>query len=300
MAGHHDHTTAARAGHRRRLLAVFVAVVVFLVVEAVTAIATGSLALLSDAGHMLTDAAGLGMALGAMALASRPARSGFRTYGRYRLEILAAAANGFLLLGVGGYAVAEGIRRLGSPPEVATGPMLVVAAIGLLVNLGGWLVLRRPGGESLNVEGARLEVLADLIGSVAAVTAAVLIRYAGWAAADAAFGIALGAFVIPRAARLIRRALRVLMQDAPEGIDMQALRRTLAALPHVVDVHDVHAWTLTSGMEVGTAHVVVSDDADVHAALDGARAVLEQEFGLPHATVQIETASHRDCVEADW
>lgn len=301
MAVVHAHDfRPGRAVHRRRLLMVFAAVVVFLGVEFAAALISGSLALLSDAGHMLTDAVGLGMALAAMTVAERTARADHRTYGRYRLEMLATVANAVLLVGVGVYAVVEGVGRLGEPPDVETGLMLVVASMGLAVNLVGWLVLRRSAGESLNVEGAMLEVLADLLGSVGAVLAAVLIRYVGWVEADAVFGIALGVFIIPRAVRLGRRALRVLMQHAPEGLDVRGLVGALGALPDVIDVHDLHVWTLTSGMDVASVHLTVSEPADLHGVLDRARSIIEGGFDLAHATIQIEPESHRDCVEVGW
>lgn len=294
----HDHDSV-RTGQRNRLAAVFAIVVLFLIVETVTAFLTGSLALLSDAGHMLADAAGLGMALAAITVAAGTARADHRTYGRYRLEMVAATANGFLLLGVVGYAVVEGILRLGDPPPVETGPMLVVAAAGLVVNAGSWWWLRRAPGESLNIEGARLEVLADTLGSVAAVAAAVLIRYGVWDRADAAFGVALGVVIAPRALGLIRRAARVLMEHAPDGLDVASLREALAALPGVVGVHDLHVWTVTSGMDAATVHLEVGDDVDFHDSLDRARRTM-QEFDLDHATIQIEPESHRGCAEAGW
>jgi cobalt-zinc-cadmium efflux system protein len=289
-----------RVGQKRRLRVVFVVVAVFLAVEAVTAFATGSLALLSDAGHMLTDAAGLGMALAAITVASRTARADHRTYGRYRVEMLAATANGVLLLAVAGYAIVEGILRLGEPPAVDTGPMLVVAAVGLAVNLGSWWWLRPSRSGSLNIEGALLEVAADTLGSAAAIAAGLMIRYGVWDRADAAFGIGLGVFIAPRALRLIRRAGRVLMEHAPEDFDVAALSDALRSLPGVSDVHDLHVWTLTSGMDAATVHLEVADGTDLHEALDGAQAVLDGDFGVDHATIQIEPETHRGCAETGW
>ena len=286
--------------HRRRLWIVFGMVATFLVVEFVAALATGSLALLSDAGHMLTDAVGIGMALAAMTVAARTARADHRTYGRYRLEMLAAVANAALLLAVGGYAIVEGVSRLDAPPSVDTGPMLVIASLGLVVNVIGYLLLREPADESLNVEGAMLEVVADLAGSIGAVLAAVLIRYAGWVEADAIFGIGLGLFIVPRAIHLGRKAMRVLMQHAPEDLDVDAMRARLEEIGDVIDAHDLHVWTLTSGMDVASVHLTVEETVDLHEALDRARALIEDEFGLAHATIQIEPKSHRRCVEIGW
>jgi len=293
-------TTPDRTLARRRLTIALVLVAGFFGVEAVAAFHSGSLALLSDAGHMLSDVAGLGMALAAMTVAAGTARKDRHTYGRYRLEMLAAAANSVLLIGVGGYAVIEGIRRLGEAPEVDSGVMLVVGAIGLAINLVAWLLLRRSAAESLNLEGASLEVLADLAGSIGAVGAAVLLRYGGWSDADAVFGIAIGLFVIPRAIRLGARALRVLMQHSPASIPLDRLEADLEALPGVVDSHDLHVWTLTSGMEVASVHLLVSDDADLHDCLDQATALLKSNYGIEHATVQIEPHAHDNCVEAGW
>lgn len=295
-----EHAAPDRSVPRRRLLLVLALVGTFLIVEALTAFLSGSLTLLSDAGHMLTDAVGLAMAWAAISVATRTVRADHRTYGRYRLEMLAAAGNAVLLLGIGGYAIIEGLRRLSDPPAVDSGPMLVVATVGLVVNVIGLVLLREPSRTNLNLEGARLEVLADLLGSIAAVAAALSIRFAGWAEADPLFGIALGAFVVPRSIGLGRRALRVLMQHAPEGVDVDELNRALADVEHVVDVHDLHVWTLTSQMDVASVHLTVDEDADLHRALDRARGIIEGDFALTHATIQIEPESHSRCVEAGW
>ncbi|HSL25340.1 MAG TPA: cation diffusion facilitator family transporter, partial [Acidimicrobiia bacterium] len=217
----------------------------FMVVELVTGIFTRSLALVSDAVHMGTDALGVGMALAA-AVAGRGGAAGSRTYGLYRLEILAALANTVLLFGVAGYVVWEAVRRWGDPPGISSGPMLAVAVIGLLVNLAGWRLLA-AGSDSLNVIGARLELLADLVGSIGVIIAALLIRFTGWLYADPLVAIALALFILPRAFRLGREAVRILVQAAPPHLDLTQVRERLAALPGVVDIHDLHVWTLTSG-----------------------------------------------------
>ncbi len=212
--GHGDAMTRAGARHAGRLWWAFALVGTVFVLEAVAGIATGSLALLSDAGHMLTDVIGLGMALAAIHLANRAGTGGGRSFGLYRLEILAAFANAILLFGIAGYVLFEAISRIGDPPEIATGTVLVVATIGLGVNVVAWRLLRPGAAESLNVEGAYLEVLADLIGSVAVIVSAATIAMTGWQWVDALAGAVLGVWILPRAWRLGRQALRVL---APGG-----------------------------------------------------------------------------------
>ncbi len=301
MAADHDHGAfSAGERHLGRLAITFALVLVFLVVEVVGGLLTNSLALLSDAGHMATDAVGLGMALAAIVVARRADNSNHRTFGLYRLEILAALANAVLLIGVAIYVLYEAFRRFQEPPDVLAGPMLVVAVAGLIVNIIGWALLRQGAEESLNVQGAYLEVIADLIGSVGVIIAALVTAFTGWPYADPIFGAAIGLFILPRAIRLGRRALRILLQAAPDDIDVEALEAALGALDGVVAVHDLHVWTLTSDMDVASVHLVVADDADIHRILDRAGSVLEDRFGIAHGTVQIEPASHTECTEASW
>lgn len=302
----HDHAHAGlRAGtrHRPRLLVAFVLVAGFLAVEAVAAVLTRSLALLSDAGHMLTDAIGLGMALAAVQLADRAAAKRAhegRTFGLYRLEILAAFVNALLLLAVAAYVVVEAVRRLDDDPEVLALPMLVVALGGLAVNVVCALLLRPGAGESLNVEGAYTEVLADLVGSVGVIVAAVLLQLTGWTWVDPVVGVALGLFILPRAWRLGGKAVRILLQAAPPEIDTGALRAELAQLDDVVDVHDLHVWTLTSEMESASAHLMVAAGTDTHRVLDRARLLLQERYGIAHATLQIEPDDHSGCDQLEW
>ncbi len=300
MSGDHHHPLArSGARHRRSLTIAFLLVVVFMAVEFIAGLATGSLALLSDAGHMATDALGLGMALAAITAANRSSLQGSRTYGLYRLEILAALANAVLLFGVAGYVLYEAVQRLQDPPAVLSGPMLIVAALGLAVNVVAWWLLRTGAKESLNVEGAFLEVLADLVGSLGVIAAAVIMLTTGWQYADPLMGAAIGVFILPRAWRLGWRALHVLVEAAPEGLDLQRLRGELAAIPGVTGVHDVHVWTLTSEMDVATAHLVTREGTDSHPILDEARSVLE-DHGVAHATVQVEPDTHEGCAELSW
>jgi cobalt-zinc-cadmium efflux system protein len=308
MAEGHDHASAAAgrhagARHRRRLLAATCLIGGFFVVELVGGLATNSLALLSDAGHMFTDVLGLGMALAAIQAATATSTNRQRTFGLYRLEILAALANAALLFGVAVWIIWEAVLRFADPPEVLGAPMLVVAVLGLAVNLVAFRLLRDGADESLNVEGAYLEVLADTLGSIGVIVAAVVIQLTGFARIDAIFGVAIGLFVLPRTWRLGRRSLRILTQAAPEHVDVEDLRASLLDLDHVLEAHDLHVWTLTSGMEVASAHVVVSEDASAHVVLDTARRVMRERFGIDHATVQVEPAAHADCgdcTELSW
>lgn len=290
----------AGARYRSRLAWVFALVIVVMVVEIVVGVATNSLALISDAGHMATDALGLGMALAAVIAASRAHSVGSRTFGLYRLEILAALANALLLAGVAGYVLFEAFDRLGDPPEISTGPVLIAASIGLVVNLLGWWLLREGASESINVEGAFLEVVADLWGSLGVLVAALIVRTTGWLQADALAATAIAIFIIPRAFRLGRSALRILVQAAPAHLDLDRLRDDLGALEGVVDVHDLHVWTLTSDMDVASVHLMIPDGTDAHPVLDRARHLLKSEHGIAHATLQVEPESHVGCREISW
>jgi cobalt-zinc-cadmium efflux system protein len=294
-----DHGRAG-ARHFRPLLIAFCLVVAFMVVEIIAGILTGSLALLSDAGHMATDALGLGMALAAISAANKTGVGGPHTYGLYRLEILAALANAALLFAVAVYVLVEAMRRLGEPPEILSGPMLAVAVAGLVVNVISWRLLHAGAAESINVQGAYLEVLADLIGSIGVIVAALLIRFGGWTQADPIIAAAIGLFIVPRAWTLGKRSLRILLQSAPEGLDIDRLRDRLGDIAGVIDIHDLHVWTLTSDMDVATLHLVTRDGTDPHPILDRARGLLQDEYGIAHATLQVEPDSHSGCAEINW
>jgi cation diffusion facilitator family transporter len=295
--GHgHSHASATAAGgHRRRLALVLGLTVGVLVAEVVGAVLTGSLALLADAGHMATDAVGIALALGAVTLAQRPAR-GRRTYGWQRVEILAAVANGLLLLAVAVYVLVVAIGRIGDPPDIESGLMLGVAAVGLLVNMVSLAVLHRGRRESLNVRGAYLEVLADALGSVAVIVAAVVILTTGWTLADVVASVLIGFLVLPRAWHLLREALDVLLEAAPRGVDMTEVRTHILEVDGVLDVHDLHAWTITSGLPVLSAHVVVTEEALAAGhggrVLDALCECLGEHFDVAHCTFQLEGESH--------
>ena len=297
----HDHAAhvavTAGAGHRRRLALVLGLTVAVLVAEVVGAVVSGSLALLADAGHMATDAAGIALALGAVTLAQRPAR-GRRTFGWQRVEILAAVANGLLLLGVSGYVLVEAVLRIGRPAEIGSGLMMAVAGAGLLVNLVALALLRRGRGASLNVRGAYLEVLGDALGSCAVLVAGAVIATTGWAPADTLASLLIGVLVLPRAWHLLREALDVLLEAAPRGVDLDDVRSHMLEVDGVLGVHDLHAWTITSGLPVLSAHVVVSDAAleagHGGRVLDALCACLGDHFDVAHCTFQLESGTHAD------
>lgn len=303
--GHSHGPSLARAGerYRRPLLISFVLIGGFFVVEVVAGFATGSLALLSDAGHMLTDVIGLGMALAAIQLASRfgngePGSS--HTFGLYRLEILAAFVNALLLFGVAIWVLVEAVRRVRAEPEVLGTPMLIVAALGLLVNLVAFALLRQGAKESVNVEGAYLEVLADTIGSVGVIVAAVLVQAFEWTWADPVVAALIGIWILPRTWRLGRRAVHILLQAAPDRIDLRRLEDDLCSIDEVLAVHDLHVWTLTSEMDAASAHLVVPVGADHHGVLDQARSLLAERYRVEHGTFQIEPSDHRGCSDLAW
>jgi cobalt-zinc-cadmium efflux system protein len=308
--GHEHGLGLARAGerHRGRLIAAFAVIAVFFVVQVIAAFETNSLALLSDAGHMLTDVIGIGMALAAISLASRferrrsttPTTTSKHTFGLYRLEILAAFVNSLLLFAVAIWVVVEAISRFGTDPEVLGRPMLVVAVLGLLANLVAFFLLRSGAKESLNVEGAYLEVLADTVGSVGVIVAAVLLEVVGWTWVDAVAGVLIGLWILPRTWRLGRRAVRILLQAAPDHVDLDRLAEELGSLEGVVAVHDLHVWTLTSEMDAASAHLVTSSTADAHAVLDGARHCLAEHHGIAHGTFQVEPDTHEGCDRVTW
>ena len=287
----HAHVTAARAA-RGRLVAVLVLSLVALAVEVVGAVAANSLSLLADAGHLLTDVVGIGLALLAIWFAGRPPTLG-RTFGYLRLEIIAAVANAILLFGVAGYVVFEAVRRIDDPPEIAAGLMFAVALVGLAANGVSVLLLRDAQRSSLNVRGAYLEVLGDLGGSAAVIVAAIVIALTGWDAADTIASLLIAALILPRTLGLLREATDVLLEATPRDVDLDHVRRHILDAPGVIDCHDLHAWTITSGMNVVSAHVVLESGADPALALDELSRCLADDFDIEHSTFQLETADRR-------
>ncbi len=302
-AGHEHGTQTLHAGarHRARLWWAAGLLAGFMVVEAVAALLTGSLALLSDAGHMFTDVLGIAMALAAITAAARAATDSHRTFGLYRLEVLAALGNAVLLAAVAGFVLVQAVRRFTDPPAVPAGPMLVVAIAGLLVNLVAFALLRAGAKESLNIRGAYLEVLGDLLGSVGVIVAAVIIGLTGWAYADPIVAVIVASMILPRTFALGRSAVRILVQAAPVHLDVTAVRARLAAVPGVCDVHDLHVWTLTSGMDVASAHLSLEPAAELGMVLASARDALHDDFDIEHATLQVEpVGAGGRCTPAGW
>jgi cobalt-zinc-cadmium efflux system protein len=294
MGAGHDHgTSASHAGqrHRARLWWAAGLLAVVMVVEAVAALLTGSLALLSDAGHMFTDVLGIAMALAAITAASRAATDSHRTFGLYRLEVLAALGNALLLTGVAVYVLIEAVTRFRDPQDVPAGAMLIVAAGGLAANIVAFLLLRSGARESINVRGAYLEVVGDLLGSVGVIVAAVIIGLTGWSYADPIVAVVVALMILPRTFALGRSAVRILVQAAPEHLDVAVVRDRLAAVPGVCDVHDLHVWTLTSGMDVASAHLSLEPAAELGTVLATARNALHEDFAIDHATLQVEPVS---------
>ena len=300
--GHDHHAGAHHAGarHRWRLGVSFALVAAFFVLELVYALTSGSLSLLSDAGHMAADVVALGAALVATRIATRPDTTGRRTYGSYRAEVFASGLAVLLMLGVAGYVVVEALRRLGDPVEVQSTAMLVVGTIGLAVNVVAILLLRGGADESLNVKGAYLEVVADAAGSVGVIAAGVLVSRTGRPVWDTVVALAIGGFVAVRAVGLGRQVLAVLGQHVPAGMEPHAVTADLAGIEGVRDVHDLHVWTLTSGMHVATAHLVSAPGADVQRILGDGQAVLRERHDIAHATLQVEPATGEGCLDTDW
>ena len=287
----HDHASSA-ARHRGRLAAVLALSLAILVVEAVGAAVANSLALLADAGHVLTDVIGIALALLAIWFAQRPASSG-RTFGYLRWEILAAVANAVMLFLIAAFVLFEAWRRLSAPPEVASGAMLAFALVGLAANGVSLLVLRDAQAESLNMRGAYLEVMGDLAGSVAVLVAAAVIALTGWTWADVVASVLIGLLILPRTFTLLRDATNVLLEATPKGVDMDHVRAHILEAPGVTDCHDLHAWTITSGVNVVSAHVLIADGADPAAVLDALATCLADDFDIEHSTFQLETADRR-------
>ena len=287
----HAHGSAA-GEHRSRLAAVFLLTLAVFVIELVGGIASNSLALLADAGHMLTDVAGIGLALLAIWFAQRPA-SEERTFGYLRLEILAAVINSMLLFGIAAFVLIEAWRRLSEPPEVASGLMLAIALVGLAANALSLFLLRDAQKGSLNMRGAYLEVMGDFLGSGAVIVAAIVISVTGWLEADVVASVLIGLLILPRTWHLLREAIDVLLEATPKGIKLDEVRTHILQAQGVEDVHDLHAWTITSGMNVVSAHVTLQPGADPPSVLDELCRCLSGDFDIEHSTFQLETSDRR-------
>jgi cobalt-zinc-cadmium efflux system protein len=287
MGDHAHHASRARVGggRLRVVLAITLAV---LAVELVGSVLSNSLALLADAGHMFTDAAGIALALAAIWIGGRPATSE-RTFGFLRLEILAAAVNAVLLFGVAAFVLFQAWRRLSEPPEIMSGAMLAAALAGLAANGFSLRLLHDAQKGSLNLRGAYLEVMGDLFGSVAVVVTAVLIASTGWTAADSVASAVIGVMILPRTWGLLRDAVDILLEATPRGVRIHEIRAHILEAKGVEDVHDLHAWTITSGLNVVSAHVVLKDGAEPAIVLDELCRCLSGDFDIEHSTLQLET-----------
>jgi cobalt-zinc-cadmium efflux system protein len=290
MGAGHDHGTGnANASALTKALAL---TGTFLVAEVIGGILTGSLALLSDAAHMMTDTAGLAIALAAVRIGARPADNR-RTFGYKRFEILAAAFNALLLFGVAAYILYEGIKRFVEPSEIQSLPMLVIAALGLVVNLIAMRILDAGRTSSLNVKGAYLEVWSDMLGSVGVIAAALIIWLTGWTWVDPLVAIAIGFWVLPRTWVLFKETTNILLEGVPEGIDLDKLSARLASVPGVASIHDLHVWALTSGMPSLSAHLVLKDGSDPETTREAATEAMHEGFDIDHTTFQIERTDCR-------
>jgi cobalt-zinc-cadmium efflux system protein len=283
----HTHATPA-ALNRGRLVVVFGLTLAVFGIELVGGLVANSLALLADAGHAFTDVAGIGLALLAIWFAGRPA-SGGRTFGYQRLEILAAVINAVVLFGVSAFILFEAWRRLSEPPQIATGLMLTLAVVGLVANAFSLYILRDAQGQSLNMRGAYLEVMGDFAGSAAVIAAAIVIALTGWTTADAVASMVIGLLIIPRTWRLLRDAVDVLLEATPKGMDLDDVRSHILRAEGVADVHDLHAWTITSGVNVVSAHVVLNEGADPPDVLNELCRCLSGDFDIEHSTFQLES-----------
>ncbi|MGQ4267301.1 cation diffusion facilitator family transporter [Nocardiopsis changdeensis] len=297
-AGHghgHGHGHTAGAANRGRLALVLALMLGVAVVQVAGAAFSGSLALLADAGHTVTDSFGVALALVAVWIAARPAR-GRSTFGHQRAEILAAAVNALVLFVLCAFIVVEAVERLRSPAEVSGPGMVVVAAVGLVANIAGALVLRSGAKESLNVKGAYLEVVSDALASVGVIVGGLVVWFTGWTQADTVVSLLIAAIIVPRAWSLLREAVHILLESAPRGMDLDEVRGHLLDHPAVVDVHDLHVWTITSGVPVMSAHVVVPEERlrDCGRTLDELHACLAGHFDVEHSTLQLEPPGHAD------
>ena len=284
--GHgHNHTSSGK--NKKRLAVVLVLTATYLVAEVIGALWTGSLALLADAGHMLADVAGLGLALLAIRFAERPATPE-RTYGFYRVEILAALINSIVLIGISAYIIYEAYQRFRHPPQIQTGEMLIVAAVGLVVNLLGMKLLHAASQASLNMRGAYFEVMADMLTSIGVIAAAIIMLTTGWYYADPLISAAIGLFILPRTWMLMRDAVGVLLEGTPNDVNLAALREAICTVAGVAEVHDLHVWSLTSGVNAMSVHTVLADHALHDEVLAAVQKRVAADFKIAHATVQVE------------
>ncbi len=286
MSAEHNQTSL-KAGKERSLLFALILTSTFLAAEVVGGLVTGSLALISDAAHMLVDVTALGIALVAIKIARRPADA-MRTFGYYRFEILAAAFNTILLFFVAIYILFEAYQRLKHPPEIYSMGMLVIASIGLAVNLISMKLLTAGKDKSLNMKSAYLEVWSDMLGSVSVIVAAIIIYFTGWAWIDSLIAVLIGLWVLPRTWVLLKESINVLLEGVPEGIDLKKLKESLGKVEGVLDIHELHIWAITTDRISLTAHVVIEEKYDCESVSLNLRELLMSQFGISHTTLQHE------------
>ena len=283
----HAHNHSAAGKNKKRLAIVLALTSAYLVAEVIGGLLTHSLALLADAGHMLTDVAGLILALFAIRFAERPATPE-RTYGYYRIEILVALVNAVVLIGISLYILYEAYERFRNPPEIQSGGMLAVALVGLVVNIAGIYLLKSASEESLNMKGAYFEVLSDMLTSIGVIAAGIIMLTTGWYYADPIISAGIGVFILPRTWMLLRDAVGVLLEGTPNDVNLAALRESIRTVEGVADVHDLHVWSLTSGINAMSVHAVLADHSLHDEVLAAVQKKVTSEFKIAHATVQVE------------
>ena len=293
MGGNHGHSVSAGSKNKQNLIIVLALSSFYLIAEVIGGLLTSSLALLADAAHMLTDVGGLALALIAIKLGERPANPR-KTYGYYRAEILAALTNAVVLLGISLYILYEAYQRFRNPPEVQSKNMLIVAFIGLLVNLAGMMILRKGSGESLNMKGAYFEVLSDMLTSVGVIIAGIIMLTTGWYYADPLISAGIGLFIFPRTWRLLKEATGVLLEGTPSDVNLDEIRKSMLSIPGIEAVHDLHVWSLTTGINALSAHAVVREDVRLNEMLNKLTDTITQNFKVSHTTIQLEHAGYEE------
>ncbi len=293
MGNSHGHVTSAAGKNKKNLAIVFGLTAFYLIVEVIGGLWTGSLALLADAGHMLTDVAGVGLALLAIWFAEKPA-SPERTYGYYRVEILAAMTNAVVLILISLYILYEAYERFRNPPEVQSGWMIGVAAIGLVVNIVGMFILRAGSEESLNMKGAYFEVLSDALTSIGVIIAGIIMLTTGWYYADPIISAGIGLFILPRTWSLLKDAVGVLIEGTPADVDLPKLRESLEKIEGVAGIHDLHVWSLTSGVNAMSVHAILTEDDQHDAVMKRVHENVTENFKISHVTVQTECQGYAE------
>jgi len=292
----HDHVPKVTDDSERRIFWVMCLTGGFMIIQAIGGLISGSLALIADSGHMLSDTAALGLAWFAFRLAKKPADKK-RSYGYHRFQIMAAFTNGVTLFFIAGWIIFEAIGRLITPGDVLAGPMLIIASFGLAVNVIGFFVLHRGDSDNVNMQGALLHVMGDLLGSLAAIAAAIIILFTGWMAADPLLSVLVSVIILRSAYTLIRRSGHILLEGTPDNMDMTLIRdKLIAYLPEIIDVHHMHAWSLTAEKPIVTMHVQIEPGADLETTLRTISSYLLSEFEIDHATIQLE---HLNCEDLE-